>query len=299
MLDIARIVCPIDFSDTSRHALEHATAIADWYESRITALHVIAPVFLPRAAPVLSDVATTPSPIAAQRAALEAQLRTWLEPAARAGRQVDILVTEGHPATRILEEAAACLADLIVMGTHGLTGFERFMLGSVAEKVLRKAIRPVMTVPPAAATTAKVPYRRLLCPVDFSDSSLAAFRFAVSLAKESAAHLTILHVFEWPPDTELLVERFDADEFRRVIEQDAIRRLDALTTDDIRAWCTPTTKVGYGKPYREILDIADNDATDLIVMGVSGRNPIDQMLFGSTTTQVVRRARCPVLTIRH
>jgi nucleotide-binding universal stress UspA family protein len=184
------------------------------------------------------------------------------------------------------------------MGTHGLSGFERFMLGSVAEKVLRKATCPVMTVPPASVTATKIPYARLLCPVDFSDSSLAALRFAYSLAQEANANLTILHVFDWPVDDELLVERFDASEFRRHVEEGARKRLEALVTEEVRQWCTPSTKMAYGKPYREILAEAEREGADLIVIGVRGRNPLDVTVFGSTTNQVVRRASCPVLTLR-
>ena len=95
----------------------------------------------------------------------------------------------------------------------------------------------------------------------------------------------------------LLVERFDAPEFRRVAEKEARTRLDALVTDDVRVWCKPTTKVAYGKPYREILQVAEKEKADLIVIGVRGRNQLDLTVFGSTTNQVVRRASCPVLTL--
>ena len=76
------------------------------------------------------------------------------------------------------------------------------------------------------------------------------------------------------------------------------RSLDALVTDEVRAWCKPDTRVTYGKPYRQILEIAEREEPDLIIMGVRGRNPLDVALFGSTTNHVVRRASCPVLTLR-
>jgi nucleotide-binding universal stress UspA family protein len=221
-----------------------------------------------------------------------------LEPAHRAGVKVDAVVDEGHPADRIVVRATSGTVDLVVMGTHGLRGFERFMLGSVAEKVLRRSTCPVMTVPPAAATTAKVPYTRLLCPVDFSESSLAALRFAMSLAKEADARLTILHVLDWPADNELLVEQSDAPEFRRLVEGRARERLEALVTDEMKTWSKPAPRIGYGKPYRRILETAMDENSDLIVIGVHGRNPLDVMLFGSTTNQIVRRASCPVLTLK-
>ena len=297
MIEIARVLCPIDLSETSRHALEHAVAIAGWYKSQITALHVVRRPLFPPPPILFAEVAHSALPPVLERQSIEDDLRAWLEPARRAGLTTEVLVDEGDPAARILEQAKLCQANLVVMGTHGLSGFERFMLGSVAEKVLRKATCPVMTVPPASVTTAKVPYTRLLCPVDFSDSSLAALRFAFSIAEEADANLTILHVFEIPPDNGLLVQRFDAPEFRRLAEEDARGRLAALVTDDVRVWCKPSTKVTYGRPYREILQIAEEEKADLIVIGVRGRNPFDLTIFGSTTNQVVRRASCPVLTL--
>jgi nucleotide-binding universal stress UspA family protein len=227
----------------------------------------------------------------------EEELRAWLAPR-RPGVKTDVVVDQGHAAAIILEHATSRQADLIVMGTHGLSGFEHFVLGSVTEKVLRKASCPVMTVPPASHTSAKLPYTRVLCPVDFSDSSLAALRFALSIAKEADANLTILHVFDWPPEDELLTQRFDVSEYRRLVEEEARGRLEALVTEDVRVWCKPFTKVTYGKPSREILHVAESEGADLIVIGVRGRNPLDLTVFGSTTNQVVRRASCPVLTLK-
>ena len=297
MVEIHEILCPTDFSEASRHAFEHVVVIAKWYDSRITALHVLHVPLFPHPPILAAGFADATTP-AVNYQAREEELRVWLEPAHRAGIKTEAVVDEGNTARQILEHARSRQADLIVMGTHGLSGFERFMLGSVTEKVLRKATCPVMTVPPAAETAAKLPYTRLLCPVDFSDSSLAALRFAVSLAEEADASLTILHVFDWPPDDDLLLERFDAPAFRHVVEEQARGRLEALVTDDVRVWCKPSTKVAYGKPYRQILEVAEKEEADLIMIGFRGRNPVDLRLFGSTTNHVVRRASCPVLTLR-
>ena len=87
-------------------------------------------------------------------------------------------------------------------------------------------------------------------------------------------------------------------EFRPQVEHDFAARLEALVPDSVRTWCRPTTRIGHGKAYREILGMATEDNADLIVMGVQGRNALDLMLFGSTANQVVRRATCPVLTLR-
>jgi nucleotide-binding universal stress UspA family protein len=298
MIEIRRIFCPIDFSDASRHALQHAVALAKWYESEITALHVLHVPLFPQP-PILTAFAETATTPFSSHEAAEALLNTWLEPARQAGLTTHAMVDEGNAATQVLQDAASSRADLLVMGTHGLSGFDRFLLGSVTEKVLRKAACPVMTVPPATVTLARVPYKHLLCPVDFSESSNAALTFAFSLAKEADANLTLLHVFEWPPDDEPLTQRFDVAAYRQTVEREAHSRLSALITDDVRTWCTPSLRFAHGKPYRAILDAARSAGTDLIVIGVRGRNPLDLTVFGSTANQVVRHASCPVLTLRH
>lgn len=297
MVEIRSILCPVDFSDASRHALLHAAAIADWYESRIVAQHVVHPVLLPEAPMLYAH-----PPEAAfldLREQLHRQLRDWLAPADSVGLKTEAIVEEGVPIKCILDRATSISADLIVVGTHGRSGFDRFMLGSVAEKVLRRAACPVLTVPPSSHSAAKLPYKRLLCPVDFSDSSLGALRHAFSIAKESDAHVTVLHALDWPRDDELLVDQLNTPEFRRSLESRAHARLTALVTDEVRTWCEPETRVCYGKPYRLILETAEHENSDLIVMGVRGRNPVDLSLFGSTTNHVVRRAPCPVLTWKH
>jgi nucleotide-binding universal stress UspA family protein len=298
MVDIRRILCPLDFSDTSRHALDHAIAMANWYQSELTVQHVLYPRFLVKPPILFAEFVQNTVPTPYDRDAAFAQLREWLEPAARAGIKTNPVLDEGNPTSCILVRAADLQADLIVIGTHGLSGFDHLVLGSVAEKVLRKAACPVLTVPPAGVAAARAPYARLLCPVDFCESSLAALRTAFSLAEEADARLTILHVFDWPADDELLIEQFDAPEFRQKVEETARRRLEALVTEEERTWCTPATKVAYGKAHSQILEVASQEQADLIVMGVRGRNALDLTLFGSTTNQVVRRAACPVLTMK-
>jgi nucleotide-binding universal stress UspA family protein len=299
MIDIQRILCPVDFSDTSRHALAHAVAMATWYESSLTALHVIHPNFVLEPPILFAEFPKDAGAVEPDQGPLRAALLAWLEPARASGVKTEVLIVEGSNATaQILERAEALQMDLIVMGTHGRGGFERLVIGSVAEKVLRKARCPVLTVPQAVGVTATLPYRRLLCPIDFSESSLVALRFAASIAKESDARLTILHVFDWPADDELFVEQLDKNDFGRLVEERARARLDALLTDDLRTWCEPEIRMAYGRSYREILGTAEREKTDLIVMGVRGRNALDLTLFGSTTNHVVRAATCPVLTLK-
>jgi nucleotide-binding universal stress UspA family protein len=186
------------------------------------------------------------------------------------------------------------------MGTHGRHGFERLLLGSVTEKVLRRAPCPVLTVPPAisGAHPSGPPYKRILCPVDFSTSSDDALRHALSLAEEAKARLTVLHVLEWFPEQGLREHRPFNPELQHFLEDDARARLAKAIPAEARAWCEPVERVRCGKPYREILRAAEEEGSDLVVLGVLGRGAANLMLFGSTTNRVVRQATCPVLTVR-
>ena len=293
MPDINRILCPVDLSEVSRHAIDHAVLLARWYDASITALHACNPVVMPSADFAVVQLPPNPEDIA------DAGARVSQVFASAGAPDAAVIVESGEPVDRILEHARTLPADLLVIGTHGAGGFEHLVLGSTTEKVLRKATCPVLTVPPRARATSKLPFKRLLCPVDFSDSSRAALDFAFSLAQEGDAELTILHVFEWPMDGDPLTNRpISVPEYRLELEADLTTKLHALVPDDVRTWCRPVTRIAHGKAYREILGIATEDASDLIVMGVHGRNALDLMLFGSTTNQVVRRATCPVLTLR-
>jgi nucleotide-binding universal stress UspA family protein len=107
-----------------------------------------------------------------------------------------------------------------------------------------------------------------------------------------------MNVIDSPDDETFLVEAFESADMQKQLEAQAAGRLDALVPDEAAVWCRPSTKVVVGAPHREIVTVANDLMADLIVVGVHGRNVVDLALFGSTTNQVVRRASCPVLTIR-
>ena len=300
--NIKRILCPIDFSDASAHVVDQAAAIAGWYKARIMALHVYSPLVAP--------IPTLPPPVErvpqTEIERMQESTRVCFQAASAAGIAVDVAVDIGRPAVEILDRAAKLPADLIVIGTHGASGLEHFLLGSVAEKVIRKAACPVLTVPPRARATSVLPFKRVLCAVDFSDPSLTALQYACSLAEQSGAALTILHVLEWPweePPPPVFEELPPAQaaalvEFRRYLEKSAMNRLKTLVPEASHSCCTPCPTLRHGKPHVEILRLAGQEQADLIVIGVHGRNVVDMTVFGSTTNQVVRHATCPVLTLK-
>jgi nucleotide-binding universal stress UspA family protein len=295
VIEINNILCPVDFSDLSRRALDHAVAVAKWYSAHLTLLyvHVVPKAALPSFAPE-PEALVSPA-----RAQLQQTLEGWAEEAAK-GMSVDCLVNEGSVADEIVVEAES--ADMLVMGTHGRSGFDHLVLGSVAEKVLRKANCPVLTIPRAAAdATAAVPglFHHIVAAVDFSDASQQAFAFAMSIAEEADAHLTALHVVDLPEAVETWI--VDSPEGRGRLEQwkqGTLSRLRELVPDDIRPYCHVEERVEEGKPYREILRVADERSAGLIVIGAHGRGIVEQAFVGSTAQHIVRQAVCPVLTVR-
>lgn len=307
MIEIRRILCPVDLSEPSSHALDHAAAIARWYESSLTVLHVVARVPLAAlgpGAPARPAVLLTPP----DRDALIARIRQFAGTVAAGRVGPEIATREGDPVGEILAQAREMSADLLVLGTHGRSGFDRLVLGSVTEKVLRKAEGPVLSVPPrapAAPAGAVVAYRRVLCPVDFSPSSMRALQYAMSIAEENNAHLTVLHVVEYDlrhhPDlyeTIISDDRLTLREFRSRCDALSRERLEDAVPEHVRAYCTVETKLAGGSPAREILRAAAEEQSDLIVIGVRGRGGADLVLLGSTAQHVVRAAACPVLTLR-
>jgi nucleotide-binding universal stress UspA family protein len=200
----------------------------------------------------------------------------------------------------ILAQAERLRADLIVMGTHGRTGFQRLLLGSVTDKVLRTARQPVLTVgAPAGEQDTTSAFKRILCAIDFSECSIAALRYAVSLADGADAHLGAVNVIEWTPIgyDPLAGPPVDLAGYRMAAETTARERLRQVVRESAPTLAVEDI-VTSGKPHHEILRIAAERRSDLIVLGIHGRNPIDRMLFGSTAEPVARRATCPVLTVR-
>jgi nucleotide-binding universal stress UspA family protein len=166
----------------------------------------------------------------------------------------------------------------------------------------------VLTVPrglPDAVPASAGLFKEILCAVDFSDSTEHSVNYALSLAQEADARLTLLHVisgeFEHALDIATLAaaDRLSVGDFRRQREADLRQRLANLVPDSARTYCQADPQLTHGRPWREILRLAAERRADLIVMGVRGRGAADLMVFGSTTNHVVRGSACPVLTLRH
>jgi nucleotide-binding universal stress UspA family protein len=295
VVEFKRILCPVDLSEPSRRALVYAGALSSWYNAQVIVLHV-APTFEPvevRSSALFAPVDfVQPAP----RDVVLEQLRESAAAAGLEGEHVAFAAETGEPAPIIVDQVVASHADLVVMGTHGRSGFDRFLVGSVTARVMRNAPCPVLTVPPHAPDSpSEMVAKGVVCPVDFSPASLQAFGFARDLARRAGASLTLLHVLEWLPEEEpRALAHFNVPEYRQYLMDDARQRLDALVAEGPPLEGGTQVEIAVGRAHRQILEVAAAKSAGLIVMGAQGRGG---PAFGSSTEQVVRAASCPVLIV--
>jgi nucleotide-binding universal stress UspA family protein len=265
--------------------------LASHFGAKLFIQHVIEPVVvLPRvhvSEPLLEQV------YAEQTAGAEEKIHELTAKHSRNGLQYEGVLERGPVADSILQFAEDMKIDLIAMGTHGRRGLDRIVVGSVAERVLRTARCPVLAVhnptPTTPATQGEpIQIRRILFCTDYSDNSPRALEYAFSLACQYKAEISLLHV----------LERSGGDKSLETEKQHELDRLRSLAPDDVQKCVTVAPAVRAGQPYREILEQAVEDQTDLIILGVRGRNALDLALFGSTTYRVIQLGSYPVLVVR-
>jgi nucleotide-binding universal stress UspA family protein len=248
-----------------------------------------------------------PHPVS--RDAIVAAIEQAIAAAGVTGVTATAVALEGRADELIARRAQAAPADLIVMGTHGRSGVTRLLLGSVTEKLMRTAPCPVLTVPPASAAdgAATVTLDRILSPIDYSPSSLAALRYAVDFGNRSGGSVTVLYVLEGM-DPDDLLDVSPADPCHRDSVESRRRRQHLLDHARARLHAQLAGVPARGTPieavvtadraYKAILRHAVESRADLIVMGAQGTGGLELMLHGSNAQQVVRGATCPVLTVR-
>lgn len=292
MLKMERILCPMDFSEFSAKSYEYAHSLARHYDARLFLEHVIQPLTMMYpdfAFPVsFNQIYSNLTEDA------EKQLKEVVKNYSLNGIHPEMVVREGFPTDAILEFADLNNINLIVMGTHGRRGIDRLAMGSVTERILRKAHCPVLVVRKPAHDFVKpgdknepVQLKKILFCTDFSEHSDRALQYALSLAMEYNAELTMLHVLESVPSS--LIIQSETNRIRHELERPI--------PEDAKNWCKIKSEVRIGKSYEEINKLATETQADMVVMGVRGRNAVDLALFGSTTHRVIQLGPCPVLAV--
>lgn len=290
MLEIKRILCPVDFSEFSATAYDYAHSLARHYGARLYIQHVTEPIISIShqyvTQPVIDQI------LAHQVADAEQKIQELERRRSLDKVEHEIVLERGFAGDRILEFAESVEMDLIVMGTHGKRGLDRLVVGSVTERVLRKAHCPVLAVSrPAGATpeagAEPLELRKFLYCTDFNEDSPRALEYALLLACRYQAELSLLHVVERASEKRMESET-----------QEALEQLEAAIPKNLQA-CRPVkTAVRAGKPYEQILEHAEETESDLIILGVRGRSALNLALFGSTTHRVIQLGSWPVLVVR-
>jgi nucleotide-binding universal stress UspA family protein len=228
MVTIERVICPVDTSVHSANALRVAAAWARWYGAWLHVLHV-APLPQPMLSPtgILAALPARPLPD------ITAEVEQFVADTLGADHHAIVDVTQGQVVGTIVHASARPHA-LMVMGTHGWSGLDRLLLGSVAERVSHSTHCPLLVVPQASPMTSGATLKQILCAVDFRPSSLAGSRYALSLAQENEARIELVTVLERMREgsvSELIqVVRPDEDDIRQML----MRKLRERVPDDAR-----------------------------------------------------------------
>ena len=283
MINIQRILCATDLSPYSGKAVRYALALARAHEAELILLHC-----------------TNGIDAEEELGLLETSLLQYVSPADLKGVRWRVVVA---PAVEIDEEimrrAQSERVDLIVMRSRRRP-HRAALLGSTAESVSRSAPCPVLVMHnderELISDELKVDLKRVLVGYDFSDYAELALKYGLSIAQEHQAELHLLHVL--PPlsvnEPEIAWYPIKGESAYHA----AALRLQRVVPADVHLWCSVTTAVAEGNPYREILNYAEKKEIDLISVGAHGAGFGMRALFGSNVDRVLRQAPCPVLVAR-
>jgi len=280
---LKNILFATDFEVSASRALPFAAALADRYGAKLYAAHVIPPMAYAFA-----------SAVSVGRVLKEVEdfagytLNQIISALRSRGLRCDPLLGEGKVADVLERWAQTYSADLVVLGTVSRAGWGKVALGSIAEEVIRESSCPVLTIGPHVTTLASAGVHSIVCATDFSPPSVRAIEFAVSLAHEFKAHITLAHIMEG---------EFN-DSTRQAIRL-AENRLRQMIPSEPELLYRPELVVEIGAVAERIVNLAADLSADFIVMGVRGVGTLAPMAshFGSTAHRVVALAPCPVVTV--
>jgi nucleotide-binding universal stress UspA family protein len=292
---IHRILYATDLSPTSEPAWDEAKRLGRLFNAEILLLHVVAPPPVFPAEGYLPPQAFEELLGSARRDAQDGFDRL-LGSVVGSGLKIRIRLEEGPPAQRILDVVTQEAADLLVVGTHGRTGLQRVILGSVADRMVRQATCPVLTVRPTPGSGPRREIRRICYATDFSPTARAAWPWVVAIADATGAEVDLVHVtFEPVADRHLSAEAIGRmaqllhDHGR--IEAERFLERSTLPRERVHV------RLPHGVPGEQIVRRAQEQAADLVVMGTHGWSGVVRWMLGSVAHHVVQTAPCPVLTI--
>jgi nucleotide-binding universal stress UspA family protein len=295
-----RILVPTDFSRPSLKAIPYALSVSRQCAAVVHLLHVVDTTEYPP--PTLLTLPLVPQTELNRR--LMKQLHATAGMYDTRGRAIHVLrLREGRAYEEICAVARRLKADLIVIATHGYTGYKHTFLGSTAERVVQHSPCPVLVVRQhlrrrdgSNGQRRKTGFRlaRILVPIDFSHCSKAAFNCAIRLARDFNAELLLVHVIS--PHAYPFGDKYAALDPAQLVRETEYAAQKQMRSMAARAKARYSVRVIHGSPATEICHAANEDV-DLIVISTHGRTGLGHVLIGSVAEHVVRYAHCPVLVI--
>jgi nucleotide-binding universal stress UspA family protein len=282
-ITLKNILFATDLDVSANRALPFAVALADRYGAKLYAAHVI-----PKEAYVFARPESVEQVLTEIQEHASYALNQIIDPLRHHGQRCETLLGDGDVTAVLMEFVRNHGADLVVVGTSSRAGLGKVFLGSTAEGIIREAPCPVLTVGPHVTAEASAGVRSIVCATDFSPESLRAAEFAVSLAHEYQADLTLVHVVE-----AVLTESPD------FAIQPIEKRLREMVPAEPGLRYGPEVVVEIGPVAERILSIANEVLAEIIVMGARGAGAFGRTAshFGSIAHAVVSSAKCPVLTV--
>ena len=284
-LRLHKILVPLDFSECSRPTLQYAARVARQFGATITALHAVLPLKL-AAANIASDLIE----ISGQE----------LGPDFGA----DAITRQGEPVEEIVAAVSDLNIDLIIISTHGYSGLKHALYGSIAERVLQAAPCPVCTIRKDLLLRRNVgalpaePWKNIVAPLDFSECSRHALRFAGALAQLAGGRLTLFHVVELT-EARMSHPLLSFHVTRAMHRADASDKLQRWAQEEIPAGVPVSTIVRTGVPSFELIERAlGRMKSDLLVIGTHDYSWWKRLTEGGSTEQLVRHAPCAVISLR-
>lgn len=295
MTHFANIVVPLDFSEVSDAALTRAIALGKVCDATLHLVHAILPFDL---SGFRHEFARSLEQ--GEWARIHARAKADLEAAAgkvkAGGLSVTQTLMEDSPAGAIESAYQAKEGDMIVMGTHGFSGFKHLVLGSVTEKTLRSIHAPVYCVKGPESVQNK-PVRRVLIATDFSEPGVQAADLGIGLAKDLSASVELVHAVHTPNAAVAPYGVPLSAEYLVAIRNAARVQIEGLRESLAREGVTIGVFTRDGDPTSVICERAKDSEADLVVMGTHGYTGLKHVLFGSVAERVVRTAPCSVLTV--
>jgi len=328
MLQIWRILAPVDFSDVSEVSCQYALNLARAFQAQIHFLHVIqefslsARLFFPQRA----RTEETTERVEEERRRAQGRIQALLERLRPAGVRWECLVEKGEPFVKILQTAESLRPDVVVQGVHGTTGLEMVVLGGTAERVIRHANCPVISLKPQGFPSLfdkllegiglagvdrknleeekrvyRFPPRKVLCPTDYSEQSRFVLDYAARIARTADAELLVLHATDEEGPEEMASDSGQDPELDRRSAWPALEQMEELIREMAALYegLRISPRILKSSPTTGIRSVGFEEDVDLVVTAAQeGPLGLGALLGGTVSDRLIRNAPCPVLTVR-